>query len=153
MADEERELEKTNQSKFRKRKTYSSKPRTKIDADKKIRDRDRDTHTERGVRDRSIDRSIKGRESEQYLEMHEDEGEATIAAAAAAVRKNQTAEEKSSRADALARKKRDSAMALVHLGRDRGREGECAGLGSTGRGRRSSRLPEKKGARGGGKEK
>jgi hypothetical protein len=88
----------------------------------RIRDRDRDTHTERGVRDRSIDRSIKGRESEQYLEMHEDEGEATIAAATAAVRKNRTAEEKSSRADALARKKRDSAMALVHLGRDR--EGE-----------------------------
>jgi len=32
----------------------------------------------------------------------------------------------------------------------REREGQCAGLGSTGRGRRSSRLPEKKGARGGG---
>jgi hypothetical protein len=28
------------------------------------------------------------------------------------------------------------------------REGECAGLGSTGRGHRSSRLPEKKGVRG-----
>ncbi|CAK9233924.1 unnamed protein product [Sphagnum troendelagicum] len=86
--------------------------------------------------------------------MHEDEGEATIAAAAAAVRKNQTAEEKSSRADALARKKRDSVMALVHVGeRRRGREGECAGLGSTGRGRRSSRLPEKKGARAGWEER
>jgi hypothetical protein len=80
--------------------------------------------------------------------MPEDEGEAAIAAAA--VRKNRTAEEKSSRADALlARKKRDYAMALLHLGRDTHTQGECAGLGSTGRGCRSSRLPEKKGARGG----
>ncbi len=63
-----------------------------------------------------IDRSIKGRESKQYLEMPEDDGEAAIAAAA--VQKNRTAEEKSSRADALARKKRDYAMALLHLGRE-----------------------------------
>ncbi len=69
-----------------------------------------------------VDRSIKGRESEQYLEMSEDEGEAAIPAAAAAVWKNRTTEEKSSRADALARKKRDSAMALLHLGRDTHRE-------------------------------
>jgi len=98
---------------------------------KKIRDRDRDrdreeTHRETETRTQTgvlgIDPSIKGRESEQYLEMHEDEGEAAIAAAAAAVRKNRTAEEKSSRTDGLARKKRDSAMALLHLGRDTERE-------------------------------
>ncbi len=58
------------------------------DRERQETQRDRDTHTDGGVRDRSI----KGRESKQYVEMHEDEGEAAIAAAA--VRRNRTAEEK-----------------------------------------------------------
>jgi hypothetical protein len=45
MADEEREPEKTNQSKFRKRKTYCSKPRTKINAEKNQRQRRRQRKT------------------------------------------------------------------------------------------------------------
>jgi hypothetical protein len=66
MADEERELEKTNQSKFRKRKDVLIKTQNKNRCRKKIRDRDRDTHTERGVRDRSIDRSREENQSSTW---------------------------------------------------------------------------------------
>jgi hypothetical protein len=91
------------------------KSETKTETEKDRRHRETETRTQTGLL--GIDRSIKGRESEQYLEMHEDEGGAAIAAAA--VRKNRTAGEMWSRADAFARKKRDSVMALLHLGRER----------------------------------
>lgn len=60
------------------------KSETETETEKDRRHRETETRTRTGVL--GVDRSIKGRESGQYLEMHEDEGEA--ATAAAAVRKS-----------------------------------------------------------------
>jgi hypothetical protein len=106
--------------KTQKKNKCRKKSETETETEKDRRHRETEIRTQTGVL--GIDRWIKGRESEQYLEMHEDEGGAAIAAAA--VQKNRTAEEKWSRADALARKKKDSVMALLHLGRERERERE-----------------------------